>query len=222
VKARDGFSYDRGGELSLIPEQHRQFYTLNERWVLTAWPSLKDNTYFGTAATEDLELSDRERLWGRLRATAVEAWKFKSERDSTFKQILTAEQAARWRQLELQNRLQIEGFNVIVINYSAERAATLQQSDVYRGDWGPLWHDLLVPYFDSPATALELTGEQKATIYEIIAKYEAVDSVRPEDRKEWTRWLHEQLGRKHQAEERIEKVMTDSQRQQWREMLGEP
>lgn len=189
-------------ELNLTPDQYRQLHQLQVRWVQEALP-------FVTAPGQPILRQQGPYVDYRARVVVgTAAWMSKADRDAVWTEILTPDQARRWRQIELQQHLLPQGVRFLVSGHDPQ------------GTTGSYAH--FVPYFEAPADSLNLSNEQKSRLLEICTVYE--ESPNPYSQPGVDR--EERIGALREKQKRtlrqIEGVFTEEQRQRWNELLGEP
>lgn len=214
VRSANAFRYDWQGELKIGSEQHRQLHDLNVQWVLFALPRLQGKFPFArNSSDQDRGLNFRQSM-DRLQQIATDAWKFKPERDQEWVGILSAEQARRWRQLELQRQFHSEGFRVLTKSYAERDALHLPNTGVM--------DDYRVPYFDFPARSLRWTPQQQTQLAKRISEFENQQGTRPQNRQEFIQWSRDQGELQRRYLRKIEAMMTEKQKKQWRQAVGDP
>ncbi len=211
VRSDSALREEYSTNLQLRLEQQKRLLALEGKWVRTAWRQIKElrSTAHGAIA--------------RL------AWQFKAERDKVWREILTEKQANRWQQIELQQQLLgirgpfIQG--LIRIDYAARMKGELPQTG--------RWDDYFVPYFDSPIQVLNLDQQQQEEVNKICSEQIQAEKQDPIPKGQdyetgeayvTARKAHLPKLAKMSREMllRMENVLTDLQKQKWREMLGKP
>lgn len=189
-------------ELKLTPDQYRELYELQTQWVQEALP------YVTADGQPILGEQSRGVNYQVVVVIGTAGWRFKADRDARWSDILSTEQARRWRQIELQQLLLPQGVRFLVTGHDPPRTS---------GSYANF-----VPYFEAPAESLKLSAEQKSRLLAICTDYEK--SLNPSsqpgvDREERIAALRE---KQKDALRQIEDVFTEEQRQRWRALLGEP
>lgn len=206
VRSGDGFRYDAAMKLS--PQQHRELHALDVQWVLFALPVVDAEIEAGVDRPIEL-----------YRTITAAGWKFQPQRDVTWRNILTDEQALIWQQQELRNWLRMEP-SILLADFSGRSRDEIPRTGTFIG--------FLIPYFEPPAVALSLSQSQMTGIKEILAEQSGVnrEKIREiEDRearraayvagaRQWLRtWIDQWR--------RVETLMTGTQKETWYRLVGE-
>ena len=146
-------------------------------------------------------------------------WQFVAERNAEWTRILTAKQARRWKERELQ--LAMKGnpsnrFVVLLVDFSSFR---LGPNHIPSGtSLGT------VPYYIPPLEALKWSDEQLPEVRALVksVRWDFDDRPWGEGRKEQASWMKAQRKREIKCMRQIEEVMTAEQRATWWGLIGEP
>lgn len=205
------FEYDRYGDLQLSAKQHQQLHEFNVKWVLTALPKLTGPFDF----SRESRLTKRSVLIARVEAINKLEREHKLERDQGWDRILSAQQARRWRQIELRKCFISHGFRLLLYRYRTES----ERDGAGRG----MWEDYYIPYFTSPAEVIDWTDSQQEEVRAIIAECKRQPPIeKPTSRAGWKALIDKAQERQREYLRQIEGVMTEEQRKRWRAMIGEP
>lgn len=208
VRTNDAHNRRYQEELNLTAEQYVRLHELQLRWIENAWPFV---TARGQPSFGDPSIRVRDQALVSYQALVVigtAGWKFKSQRDAAWTDILSAEQARRWRQIELQRHLVPHGVRFLVTGRSPERTSSIYAH--------------FVPYFESPATSLQLSEEQQTRILEICQEYENSPAPYRQPGKDREARIAALRTKQRQFLEDVEEVLTNEQTMRWHELLGEP
>lgn len=202
------------GELELSPDQLRELYALNIRWVLHGLAKLDCQFHFRRPEPKAAAVRRDFSGWRAYMENQTRlAWQFKSDRDAEWSRILTPAQARRWKELELQKTFGADPFNVLVTDYSSQVTGQIPQTGKAT--------DYVVPYFTPPVTALGLSAESRQAIHALIAEFQDWKKPTPGNREEWAAWFKESVQRQVQFMQRIESTLSPEQRSTWWALAGE-
>ena len=212
VQSRHAFQFDLG----ISDKQHVQLKGLETQWILRA---LEEVTY-DYRYPRHTEVRDNSQL-GKLIAygSAITSlqWQFQAERNTEWTRILTAKQARRWKERELQLALKnnmLNRFVILVVDFSSFR---LGPNHIPSGT------SLGVPpYYIPPSEALKWSDEQLPKVRALAESVRWDFDDAPSGREERASWMNAQREREIKCMRQIEAVMTAEQRATWWGLFGEP
>lgn len=213
VSFHDAFQFD---DLKLSPTQYQQLHQLQVDWVLYA---LKNNMQFDhefSRPSEERGVHRSVALREEYRRATKLAWSFKPLRDQRWKKILSADQARRWQERELEKIWGYQPFHVLLTDYSKREQGDIPQTGTI--------DDYIVPYFTPPRSHLNWSEDQLEKVTEIIEDFEEKKSRTdfPRDREARLKWFEQQHTKEIKVMLEIQTVMTPGQRDAWWDLLGQP
>jgi hypothetical protein len=208
VQSRHAFQFDLG----ISDKQHIQLKGLETKWILRA---LDETTcdYRYQRHTEERDYSQMGKLLAYGSAIARFEWQFKTERNTEWNRILTAKQAKRWKERELQLAIKenpSNRFGILLVDVSKHIPFGTSLSTV--------------PYYIPPFEALKWSDEQLPKIQALVksVSWDFRDRPWKEAGKDMSSWMKAQKKREIKCMGQIEEVMTAEQRATWWGLIGEP
>jgi hypothetical protein len=210
IRSHDAFRF----ELGLSDRQHLQLQQLETKWVLHGLEAPCD--YRFARHTEPPDRRRRGKLVAYGHAVTPFGWQFASQRNAEWSRILTAAQAKRWKERELQWVFQTSQFRILVVDFSSSRQGRRPRKTT------GTFVDSIIPYFTPPFEALNWNDEQLVQVSALAAEAASVADRWPKDLEERKNWLEAQRKREQECMRQIHDVMTAKQRAIWWELIGEP
>jgi hypothetical protein len=135
VRSHDAFRF----ELGFSDRQHLRLQELETKWVLHALKAPCDYRF-----ARHTEPPDRKRFGKQAayyRAVFPFGWQFATQRNAEWSRVLTAKEAKRWKERELQRTLQLSQFLILVVDLSPSRQGRRRRTTTGN------FVDGIIPYF---------------------------------------------------------------------------
>ncbi len=212
VQSRHAFEFDLG----ISDQQHVQLKGLETQWILRALEKIICD-YRYQRHTERRDDSQVGKLLAYGSAITRLEWQFAAERNVEWTKILTAKQARRWKERELQQAIKNDPSNRFVVLLADFSSFHLGSDHIPPGtSLGT------VPYYLPPFEALKWSDEQLSEVRMLVKSVSWELDDLPPDREQFSSWMKEQREREINCMRQIEEVMTAEQRATWWGLFGDP